>query len=81
MSRPVTLLATDGTTVLGNVLLPSDYPGSPAILTWKDRSFRTGNIAYGPGSPGAYENYREATSLHLRDDDVSAPDVVPTKVA
>ncbi len=78
MSRPVTLIALDGTTVLGNVLLKSDFPADPGILIWNNMVFQSGSIAYGVGSPGQYENYQQTYALDVAAGAVSAPDVAPT---
>jgi len=79
MSRPVTLVAGDGT-ALGNVLLSSDYPGQPPILSWDGMVFRGEGIIFGPGAPGRYEPYVQQKVVDVPAGAVSTPDLVPTTV-
>lgn len=80
-SRPVTLVAADGS-VVGNVLLPSSFPLYPKLVKVGDRSFVSdGSVVYGGGSPGHFEVYREPNNVVvLKPSDVVPPDADPTVV-
>lgn len=74
--RQVTL-CDDQDNAIGNVVLPSDYPSDPGVVTWKGKIFVAGSISFSP-APGAYESYVQSESLEIPVHAVSAPSVVPT---
>ena len=68
--------------VIGNAVLPSEFPGEPPVLLLgRERIFKAGSGNFDQPSPGHYETYEQVESITLAESAVSAPNVEPTAPA